>query len=1216
MADTKINNIDPSRLTLENYSISDVSLINETVTSVAFSSSTDYIEYFVYELSGNLLFSNNSLTSYRISDNILVLDPENDLIESSYDVGSYNTYYNFLTNKADSSTNSRYFISEISPSRTELRLSSTSISQLQISSSVTEFIIERSQDDFFPDFYLNFGNNDLLIANNIQLEGETVLIKLYEALPPQFQLNATCYVVEEVAEPLAYNIQFIQDPIIIDNTVKIKGPNLNLNLKNKLSNSTEPQDFTSLTSTDLTASLQQVDSYYQDTSININIDYTNFSNFINFSSAEKRIDNFYYKLQQIENWEILANSGSNAVTTASSASAANFQNKINTTINEFDTYEYYLYYSSGSTAYPKSNTSLPYEQKLTTSTEAQTWITSSLLLGSNYDVENNNWIYYVIPEYLREDPLNTQYLDFCNMVGHFYDENVWIYVKDITNKWDNDNRIDSGISRDLIAQQLRDLGFNLYENQFSSNDIFTSLLGITPSGSSFPFPYMTGSLPTPSGFEYVNASITGSNEILPQDDVKARLYKRIYNNLSYLYKKKGTVDGIRTLATIYGIPDTLLRIDEFGGKDKDNTNDWDYWFNQFNYKFDTVSDGYIESAFILNNEWSNPPVESVPNTVQFRFKTPGLGSAIDFPAQSLWQLDTDVEVHLEYTGSGFASGSYSGSTQNPENEYANLVLSVNGVQGNVYLPFYDGGWWSVSITREAYEPDPALNTFTLSAGNSIYNGADGSSIGFTGSISFPEDPSQYIAGSTSTFANVSTHSKFSGSLQEIRYYIPALSQSVFNDYVMNPQSIEGNTINSAPDELAFRASLGGELYTGSESIHPRVTGSWTPITSFVGGDSFTIRGGIFTPNREYVFMDQPAVGIKNRITDKIRPVALNLPEGVQQLSNIRSIQQDTEIDDAYTNTVNQVEVVLSPTNQINDDIINSIGYLNIGEYIGDPRQAISGSTTYPDLDALRDDYFLKYTGNYDWNDFIRLIKFFDNSLWKTIQDFIPSKVSSATGISIKQHLLERQKYPEPQASYSESYYTGSIGQIAGLLSGSRIYTASSDFESFPIVVPSGSDGGTLPSFVLGTNYTEFPYPGAINVTQSWNGANITPFGFETFTQDDAREFVDGEFSGSEFIATTQSLNPNNPLLKANTVTISYDTVGSATNINPSSGELTWKARSSSTQNSAVSVAYYVEEIVINEEDLNGTNSGTALSNLSAGDNITFNIQYSSVIPPP
>ena len=66
------------------------------------------------------------------------------------------------------------------------------------------------------------------------------------------------------------------------------------------------------------------------------------------------------------------------------------------------------------------------------------------------------------------------------MVGHFYDENIWIYVKDITNKWDNDNRIDSGISPDLIAQQLRDLGFTIYENNFSSFNLFTSTLGITP----------------------------------------------------------------------------------------------------------------------------------------------------------------------------------------------------------------------------------------------------------------------------------------------------------------------------------------------------------------------------------------------------------------------------------------------------------------------------------------------------------------------------------------------------------------------------------------------------------------------------------------------------------------------------------------------------------------------------------------------------------------
>jgi hypothetical protein len=41
----------------------------------------------------------------------------------------------------------------------------------------------------YYDFYLNFGDNQLVIANNILLDtssidNPTVLIKLYEALPP------------------------------------------------------------------------------------------------------------------------------------------------------------------------------------------------------------------------------------------------------------------------------------------------------------------------------------------------------------------------------------------------------------------------------------------------------------------------------------------------------------------------------------------------------------------------------------------------------------------------------------------------------------------------------------------------------------------------------------------------------------------------------------------------------------------------------------------------------------------------------------------------------------------------------------------------------------------------------------------------------------------------------------------------------------------------
>ncbi len=121
---------------------------------------------------------------------------------------------------------------------------------------------------------------------------------------------------------------------------------------------------------------------------------------------------------------------------------------------------------------------------------------------------------------------------------------------------------------------------------------------------------------------------------------------------------------------------------------------------------------------------------------------------------------------------------------------------------------------------------------------------------------------------------------FSGSYQEIRYFNTILSESVFKDYIMNPSSIEGNSLNSSPDQLIFRASLGGELYTGSKSIHPKVTGSWIPTSSFSTGNNFFISNtSSFVPNTEYFFYDQPVVGIKNAISDKIRIENSVIPSG-------------------------------------------------------------------------------------------------------------------------------------------------------------------------------------------------------------------------------------------------------------------------------------------------------------------------------------------------
>jgi hypothetical protein len=177
-----------------------------------------------------------------------------------------------------------------------------------------------------------------------------------------------------------------------------------------------------------------------------------------------------------------------------------------------------MYYNSGSTiSYPKSNSSEPYILFPTTSSQVLTWLgsideTSSnfggqLLSASNYDNTNPDELKKAIPEYLREDPANQQYDLFVDMVAQYYD-NVWLYTKDITQKYNADNRLDFGVSKDLVSDAIKDFGVKLYQNNFSNKELYTAFLGLTPDGSTFPFPEITGSKPVSTGMEFVDTNIS------------------------------------------------------------------------------------------------------------------------------------------------------------------------------------------------------------------------------------------------------------------------------------------------------------------------------------------------------------------------------------------------------------------------------------------------------------------------------------------------------------------------------------------------------------------------------------------------------------------------------------------------------------------------------------------------------------------------------------
>ena len=1187
-----ITKISPTLISNQlDYSLQDENLILSFEVNTTLSP-TSYIEYSIYNLSNDLLFNTYTYSSYTVKNDgqsslnsgvsSIEINPDKDLEFYGYNQGAYNVYYNILSRKIGSNLQT-LFISEISSDRTEIRLVSNNIESITLEQQISNLISERDISEYFLDFYLNFGNNDLVIANNIQLDNidspvPSAIIKLYEPLPNNYDIKSELWVVTSIDESLAYNVEFEEELIIINDSISLKGPNFNLDLKDQVNNSSLNLSYSDIVKTTLSSSTDQLNSLLEEKELSINIDYNNFSNFIHFSSGENRLENFAYKVGLIEQYSSSISTLNSNITGPTSesidvnGSKTIFKNKISSIITNFDHYEYALYYDSSSYAWPKTNLSPPFLLHKTGSTEALEWLGSAnenntyyggqLLSSSRFDDENKDNLVFSIPEFLREDPENKQYELFINMVAQHYD-NIWIYIKDVTEKFNADNRLDFGVSKDLVADTIRDFGVKLYQNNFSNDDLFTAFLGLTPEGSLFPFPNITSTLPASTGFEYIDTLISASNDFIPQGDVNKSLYKRLYHNLPYLLKAKGTIPGLRALITSYGIPDTILKISEFGGKDKVNSNDWDLYSNNFNYAFNNNGNNFISSSFILNNSWTGEAINtnftsSNPSTVEFRFKSdeiiPTNISQSLFSVYSSSILQSDLV--LEYTGSGLTSASYSGSIKDPNYQYAELKWIPNtttGTSASIALPFFNKDWWSVMITSGS------TTGYKLTAANKIYkNGDNGTSIGYFASSIINDGSWSSSTDAFFTTSSTTTNKAFSGSLQEIRYYNTILSEDSFKDYVMNPLSIEGNTINSSPNELAFRATLGSELdRTSTSSIHPKISGSFAVTQSFSGsGTGFSNFKFNSTPtykaNTEYIFQDQPAVGIKNRVTDKIRTENNVIPTG-DTLSSMESVRQYPIISSSYTPNVNYLEVAFSPQNEINDNINSQLGYFDIGDYIGDPRFRTSSARTYPDLDTLRDEYFKKYLKEYDLFGFIRLIKYFDNSLFKMIKDFVPARTSLATGIVIKQHILERNRVKNTTvdinstiAKYSGSSYNSPLTFQNIVISGT-IKPQWNNYETGNVFIASGSTGGsfnTLNSTTTHPSGSNGNGPNNIfNITQSFVDNIITPSGSIAVIHDSQDEFYNGEFSGSTLVATTQNLNSGcDPFKNVNPTGVQYNGV--------------------------------------------------------------------------
>jgi hypothetical protein len=299
----------------QTYLNQDVQLLTSNFINAQFGNTNDYIESFIYDITGQLLQSNYNALDYYPNltadpqTNLyssISLDPKNDLQRSGYNRGALNIQYNFLTNLFNSQYGKFYWIKEISNSRTEIKLASQTISDSGILSGFSAYQSYVASKNYYADFYLNFGNNELIIATNVAYttdnEGSYLLIKLYEPLPIDYDVKTQLWISNKVAESVSFNVDIqieSEEPASQNN---LRGPNFKVRVEQKVGQTTPYYTYNSLLTSNVSSSFQQLMSYYQDKSVAINVDYTNFENFIHFSSAEERLNNFVYKLRLIESY--------------------------------------------------------------------------------------------------------------------------------------------------------------------------------------------------------------------------------------------------------------------------------------------------------------------------------------------------------------------------------------------------------------------------------------------------------------------------------------------------------------------------------------------------------------------------------------------------------------------------------------------------------------------------------------------------------------------------------------------------------------------------------------------------------------------------------------------------------------------------------------------------------------------------------------------------
>lgn len=880
---------------------------------------------------------------------------------------------------------------------------------------ITQFTNCEFDDSKYLTHLLHLGDGDNKVVTTWVGDNDSLILKLYEPLPTSVQPNDKVWITKIQSQPIIDTVTMVGEDV--DYCPPLKGPNFTLEPDNGIGY----QVYDDLLASGSTTNTDLVRKYVSGLGIDtekLNIEYTTgsnyyFDNFVHFGSAEERIKNFLYKIELLEAYqakynELTSTTGTqlssiitedgrflttetgailqedaSIVTTISLIQSKQQLDNITNVITSFDGFENFLYTSDSDLAYPKSGSIIIDSSD----SEVTTWYNSAVNEAADFDRNNVDYLNNNLPEFIKEDYQNEDFILFMDMLGHHFDV-IWAYINALTKLKTPQHKADKGFSNELVYSMLESMGWE----------------GKKAYDSQFLWEYAFGQYK--DGTQKYQQSLKSANE---------EVWRRILNNLPYLLKHKGTSRSLKAVMACYGVPQSLLTIMEFGGP----TDPTDGGTQPFTFEDRTAAIVLSGSQHILT-EWNTSDLPlSIEMNVKFnKSQTHNLVKGIA-GASTYFELEA-VQTTGSYGKVVFSM--YSGSGLTPSGEPQTIETNERKL--------FDGEYKTIAITRA----DDSLN----SGSYSLYLKQSVNDRLIIDDSYTKELSSSYWGNTTELMVGSSSFT----TIDEFRLWNTPLEDGVITTHTKMPDATNGNHYSASSTELILRHDFeypkNRHSSGDTDIINVAIAETYNvPSSSAVGFTNETTYPFNYETYERSVTAQVPSLGFNQ--ADKIRFESQTL---VGDLSHkVRATQKS--LDRAPIDS-SRLGLFFSPIKELNMDIIKSIGNFNIDNYIGNPSDEYKDD--YSELKGLRDYYFERL--DRDIYEYIRLVRYIDKSLFDVLADLVPARAKVSKGLLIEPHYLERSKtkWDKPTSEKNDYETNVDVEEDVTLIGDNNQFEANLDAE--------------------------------------------------------------------------------------------------------------------------------------------------------------------------